>query len=163
MLLWILKKVFPYSPLSIVVECGLISFWLEFLTAVIIPECLLPSHSPSSLSLSPSLLRWAKWLRCGNREWFLSAAVQMQGQLKEAYAHLRLAKKKHFYSGTERLWCEHWLISALSTSVVIQHQKHLFCMKKNTLFFPPTCGYHAALVELSLSLWYIMSDHENMQ
>lgn len=84
MLLWILK-VFPYSHLSIVVECGLISFWLKFLTAVIIPECL-------PLSPSPSLPRWAKWLRCGDREWFLSAAVQMQGQLAEAYAHLRLAK-----------------------------------------------------------------------
>ena len=66
LVLWSWKKVSPHSPLSIVVESGLISFWLKFLTAVIIPERILLSHT-----LSPFLLRWAKWLRCGDREWFV--------------------------------------------------------------------------------------------
>lgn len=45
LLLWIAKKVSPYSLLSIVAECVLISFWLKFFN---IPECLLlsPSFSP---------------------------------------------------------------------------------------------------------------------
>lgn len=106
------EKSFPFSPPSIVAECGLISSRLKFLTLVIIPEWFSLSFSASLSSspfLSPSLLRWAKWLRCGDRERFLSAAVQMQGQLKEAYAHLRM--EKYFYSRTERLWAEHLLIS----------------------------------------------------
>lgn len=79
-LLCVVKNVCPCILLSSVVACGLILVlvlnggYLLVLLLLSLPAC------------------WGEWLRSADKERFLTAAVQRHGQLKEAYARLRLAE-----------------------------------------------------------------------